>query len=220
VTVIPNGVNIEQFPLIEREDAGLRTRLGLDGAVVLGFLGSFYGYEGLDVLLDAMPEILRFEPRARILLVGGGKEEEALASQSARLQIQDKVTMVGRVPHDEVARYYGLVDLLVFPRRSIRLTETVTPLKPLEAMAQGRVVLASNVGGHRELIKDGKTGILFAPDEPAALAAAVRTTLDRQREWPELRIAARRFVESERTWRASVARYRPVYDRLVRAVEA
>ena len=117
------------------------------------------------------------------------------------------------MPHGEVARYYSLVDLLVYPRKSMRLTETVTPLKPLEAMAQGRLLIASDVGGHRELIQDGVTGFLFRPDDPAALAIAVRRVLAERERWDDIRDAGRRFVETERNWRASVARYPAVYER-------
>jgi PEP-CTERM/exosortase A-associated glycosyltransferase len=212
VTVIPNAVDVDAFPVIDAPDPELRTSLGLDDAFTLGFLGSFYGYEGLDILLSAMPEILRFEPRARVLLVGGGFEEERLRSQVDRLDLSGKVIFAGRVPHAEVARYYSVVDLLVYPRRSIRLTETVTPLKPLEAMAQGRLLIASDVGGHRELISHGVTGRLFRPDDPSALAAAVRATLEERPRWNEIKAAGRRFVETERSWPASVARYQAVYE--------
>jgi glycosyltransferase involved in cell wall biosynthesis len=118
------------------------------------------------------------------------------------------------VPHGDVSRYYSVVDLLVYPRKSMRLTETVTPLKPLEAMAQGRLLIASNVGGHRELIEDGVTGRLFRPDDSAALADAVRTVLADRSRWDEVKAAGRRFVEHERNWRASVARYTNVYARV------
>jgi glycosyltransferase involved in cell wall biosynthesis len=93
----------------------------------------------------------------------------------------------------------------------MRLTETVTPLKPLEAMAQGRILLASNVGGHRELIENGKTGYLFEADQTDDLAGRVVDVLQRKAEWPRIRAKGRKFVEEERTWRAAVARYEPVY---------
>jgi glycosyltransferase involved in cell wall biosynthesis len=144
--------------------------------------------------------------------VGGGVEEERLKAQAVRLGIADKVVFTGRVPHREVNRYYSLVDLLAFPRKSMRLTETVTPLKPLEAMAQGRLVIASDVGGHRELIEHGVTGHLFRPGDPEALAEAVRTVLADRGRWSEIKAAGRRFVEQERNWRTSVGRYPAVYD--------
>lgn len=215
VTVIPNAVDIERFPLLGAGDDALRERLGLAGACVIGFLGSFYAYEGLDLAIAAMPAIRQQIPNAKLLLVGGGREEARLKAQVARLGLEPCVLMIGRVPHDEVECYYGLVDLLAYPRRSIRLTETVTPLKPLEAMAQGKMLVASNVGGHRELIRDGETGFLFAPDNPEALAAAVHRAIAARDRWEELRRAGRRFVETERSWNASVERYRPLYASLL-----
>jgi glycosyltransferase involved in cell wall biosynthesis len=96
----------------------------------------------------------------------------------------------------------------------MRLTDLVTPLKPLEAMAQGRVLVASDVGGHHELIEDGKTGMLFAAGDPLALAERVQALLAMRASWPQLRAQGRRFVEEERNWRASVARYRAIYGAL------
>ena len=220
VTVIPNAVDPAAFPLIGAPDRELQARLGLSDAVTLGFLGSFYGYEGLDTLLDAVPDIAEFEPRLRVLLVGGGFEESRLQEQARRLGIADRVIFAGRVPHAEVSRYYSLVDLLVYPRKSMRLTETVTPLKPLEAMAQGRLLIASDVGGHRELIEDGVTGRLFRPDDPATLARTVREVLGARAHWDEIRANGRRFVEQQRNWRTSVARYAPIYEALVQRSRA
>ncbi len=103
--------------------------------------------------------------------------------------------------------YYNLIDVLIYPRLKMRLTDLVTPLKPLEAMAQGRLLAASDVGGHRELIEDGKTGILFEAGNPQALAAKVLGLLNSPERWSALRQAARNFVETERNWKKSVARY-------------
>jgi glycosyltransferase involved in cell wall biosynthesis len=115
-----------------------------------------------------------------------------------------------------MCRYYDLVDLLVFPRISSRLTELVTPLKPLEAMAQERIVVASSVGGHRELIRDGETGYLFPPGDPQRLAKGVLAALADQESWPRIRAQASEFIDSERSWAHSVARYGEVYRRILR----
>jgi PEP-CTERM/exosortase A-associated glycosyltransferase len=216
ITVIPNAVNVDSFAYDAAPDASLRTKLGLDDAFVLGFVGSFYAYEGLDLLLRALPLVLRDVPRARVLLVGGGPEEEALKALATSLGVAGQVVFTGRVPHADVQRYYSIVDVLAYPRRAMRLTELVTPLKPLEAMAQGRLLLASDVGGHRELIRDGETGILFRAGDPAALAAAVTRLFGQRERWPVMREQGRRFVENERSWASSVARYRDVYGRLPR----
>jgi PEP-CTERM/exosortase A-associated glycosyltransferase len=217
VTVIPNAVDVDAFRLGGEPDPALKARLGLDGKVVVGFIGSFYAYEGLDLLLEALPAIQRELPQARVLLVGGGPHEAALKRQAAAFGIADQVLFVGRMPHAEIARYYDLIDVLVYPRHSQRLTELVTPLKPLEAMAQGRVLVASDVGGHRELIDDGKTGVLFRAESAEALARAVTTVVRDRAKSSSLRAQGRRFVERERSWAASVARYRPVFDALAAA---
>ncbi len=211
VTVIPNAVDIDKFTLGGPPDPALKARLGLAGTRVLGFIGSFYAYEGLDLLLAALPQILQQAPDVRVLLVGGGPQEANLRQQARDLGIADKVVFTGRVPHGEVNRYYDLVDVLVYARRSMRLTELVTPLKPLEAMAQGRLFIASDVGGHRELIRDGETGVLFRAGDAAALTQAVLGLLATPERWPAMRAAARHFVETERNWKVSVARYGMVY---------
>ena len=214
VSVIPNAVDIEGFQLSGDADPVLRHQLGLAGTTTVGFVGSFYAYEGLDLLLDAFPALLQKRPDLRLLLVGGGPQEANLKAQAQQLGVVDKIVFTGRVPHSEVSRYYDQIDLLAYPRHSMRLTELVTPLKPLEAMAQGRLFVASDVGGHKELIRDGETGRLFRAGDPDALAAAIGDMLDHRERWPEMRAAGREFVEKVRNWKNSVANYVPVYDRL------
>ncbi|MBI2381939.1 MAG: glycosyltransferase, exosortase A system-associated [Gammaproteobacteria bacterium] len=211
ITVISNAVDIDHFPLAGARDAELEASLGLAGKRVLGFIGSFYGYEGLEGLLDALPAILEQAPDLRLLLVGGGPRESALKAKAEAMGLADKLVFTGRVPHREVPRYASLVDIFVFPRRSMRLTELVTPLKPLESMAQGKLVLASDVGGHRELIQEGKTGALFRADDAADLARAALGLLAQPERWPDYARAGRQFVETERNWAVSVANYEKVY---------
>lgn len=214
VTVIPNAVDIDKFAVGGTADQDLKTRLGLQGARLIGFIGSFYAYEGLDVLLRAVPALTARHPELRVLLVGGGPQDAQLRQLAHDLNIADKVVFTGRVPHDQVNMYYDLLDVLVYPRLPMRLTELVTPLKPLEAMAQGRILAASDVGGHLELIADGKTGVLFKAGDPASLADKVGALLAAQEQWPALRANGRHYVETERNWPVSVARYQDIYGRL------
>jgi PEP-CTERM/exosortase A-associated glycosyltransferase len=214
VTVIPNAVDTTRFVVSDRRDNDLARRLGLNGACVLGFIGSFYGYEGLSLLLSALPRLLQRVPAVRVLLVGGGYEEAALKRQAAEAGLGDKVVFAGQVPHDRVQDYYNLVDVFVYPRKRTRLTELVTPLKPLEAMAQGRSVVASDVGGHRELIRPRETGLLFRADDPDSLVGTVLELLENPELGAAMRANGRRFVETERTWKASVGRYAAVYSKL------
>lgn len=213
VTIVPNAVDASQFPLLGGRDAALESHLGLVGKQVLGFIGSFYPYEGLDLLIEALPKIAAQHPGVVLLLVGGGMEERMLRDLAAARGMSDRVIFTGRVPHHEVPAYTSLVDLFVFPRKSMRLTETVTPLKPLEAMAQGRVVLASDVGGHKELIDDGRTGLLFKAGDIADLARSVGSFLSGTRDARSMIEAGRAFIESERNWRTVSSRYIDVYRR-------
>ncbi len=217
IMVSPNGVDLTLFGAVPPRDDALAATLGLDGKDVVGFIGSFYDYEGLDDLIAAMPALVAARPDARLLLVGGGPMADALAAQAAASPVADAIHFVGRVPHAEVERYYGLIDILAYPRKRMRLTDLVTPLKPLEAMAQGRMVAASDVGGHRELIRDGDTGTLFPPDDPPAIAAALAGMFDDRADWPSRRQRARAFVERDRNWSSNILRYEPLYHRLIQA---
>lgn len=214
ITVIPNAVDPEEFRSGAAPDAELRARLGLGGKIVVGFAGSFYSYEGLDLLIDAVALLAPRYPDLRALLVGGGPQEANLRTLASVRGVAGRVVFAGRVPHGEVHRYYDLIDVLAYPRHRMRLTEIVTPLKPLEAMAQGRMFVASDVGGHRELVRDGETGFLFPAGDAAALARAIEMVLERRADWPRIRATARRFVEEERTWTLSVGRYANVYRAL------
>jgi glycogen synthase len=214
ITVVPNAVEPALFRTPQPKDPALVAELGLQGRTVLGFIGSFYSYEGLDLLIEALPAIRSQHPAAMLLLVGGGPMTGALRELVAARGLGHAVRFAGRVPHEQVHRYYDLVDFLVLPRRRMRLTELVTPLKPVEAMAEGRLVIASDVGGHRELIEDGVTGFLFAADDVPALVRRVIEVIGAEPAHPRMREAARRFVAAERVWPVSAAQYKPVYARL------
>lgn len=217
IMVSPNGVDLHLFGDPAPRDEALAAQLGLNGADTIGFIGSFYDYEGLDDLIAAMPALLARRPAARLVMVGGGPMEEALRAQAAASSAAHAIHFVGRVPHQEVERYYSLIDLLVYPRKHMRLTDLVTPLKPIEAMAQQRLVAASDVGGHRELIRHGDTGTLFPPDDPAALADAVAGVFEDRSGWDAQRARGRAFVEAERNWSSNISRYEPVYQKLIDA---
>lgn len=215
LTVIPNAVNVEEFSYLDPPDEETQLRLRLRGKKVLGFVGSFYAYEGLLMLIDSLPAMLDHDADIRLLLVGGGPEEEKIRARIRQKGLESAVIMPGRVPHNEVQLYYSLIDVLIYPRNPMRLTDLVTPLKPLEAMAQGRLLVASDVGGHKELIQDGVTGKLFRAGDKGSLIRAVTDLIQDQESWDSYRRAGRHFVESERTWTDSVSRYEGVYAKLL-----
>jgi PEP-CTERM/exosortase A-associated glycosyltransferase len=192
IGVMRNGVDLALFGQPVARDDALAEALGIvRDAPVIGYIGSFYDYEGVDDLITAMPILRQSHPQACLLLVGAGPMMEAWRAAAAALPEPEAVIFTGRVPHSEVERYYSLVDVLAYPRKAQRLTDLVTPLKPLEAMAQHRLVAASSVGGHLELISDSDTGTLFAPDDPAACAAALARLLNAREGWDAMRARGR-----------------------------
>lgn len=213
ISVVPNALPPEVF---DRADptvvASVRDRFGLKDARVVGFFGSFFEWEGIDELISALPEVIRLVPNAHLLLAGGGRQEPVLREIVEKLGLENRVTFAGRVAHDEVMAFYGAADVVVFPRVSGRLTNMVTPIKPLEAMAQETIVVASDVGGHKELIKHGETGFLYTAGSREGLVREIANILNSKGKMVEIRANARAFVEAERRWSVVSRRYIPLYD--------
>jgi PEP-CTERM/exosortase A-associated glycosyltransferase len=217
VGIVPNAVDLAFFDKQCGRDEILAEELDLTGRTVLGFFGSFYHYEGLDLLIAALPLIRATRPEAVLLLAGGGPEEERLKAKAEQTGQSDAVRFVGRVPHGEIQRYYSLVDFFVYPRRKMRLTDLVTPLKPLEAMAAERIVTASDVGGHRELIRDGETGFLFPSGDTRRMANRLIEIISTTDKHARIRNVAREYVDKNRTWSICATAYQDVYKRILRA---
>jgi PEP-CTERM/exosortase A-associated glycosyltransferase len=209
VAVVPNAVEGDWLASPARA-SDLAAELGLGAGPIFGYIGSFSRYEGLLFLIEAMPDILVRFPDARLLLVGGGRDEEAVRAAAQRAGVA--IVVAGRVPQERVRDFYSLIDVFVLPRRRIRLTELVTPLKPLEAMALGIPVLASDIGGHAELVNDGETGLLFKAESSESLVEQASRLARDPALRTQLGAAGRRWVESERLWDRIVARYLPLYE--------
>ena len=215
LSLAPNAIEPERLSPVDQPDATLRSEIGLSDGPVIGFVGSFYHYEGLHYLLEAFPKIREAIPNAQLLFVGGGMEDAKL--RAAAEPFGDAIKFTGRVPPEAVPGHYSLVDLLAYPRMKMRLTDLVTPLKPLEAMAMKQRFIASDVGGHQELVKHGETGRLFTADDTGALAASAIEALQKANTPEDQGILERAlaFVREERSWSAVAKRYAPVYERLL-----
>jgi PEP-CTERM/exosortase A-associated glycosyltransferase len=164
MTIIPNIVTENAFAdeTTPTQIASLKQQYGFsDSDYVLGFIGSFYAYEGLE---DLMPLMLYYKEQnvpIKLLLVGGGNTQPILSEYVTKHALENQVIFTGRIPHEQVDSHYKLCTAMIYPRRSMRLTQTVTPLKPLEAAAAKIPVILSNIGGHRELLTDKKTGFFI-----------------------------------------------------------
>jgi glycogen synthase len=208
--VVPNGVDTDRFTPRPR-DRELEARLGFANKTVVAYIGTLFAFEGVPLMLAALGRLCDARDDVRGLVVGHGEQEAEIARAVSDLGLAGRVAIVGRASHDEIARYYALADVLCYPRRRHRITELVTPLKPLEAMSMGKAVLCADVGGLRELVRDEQTGVLFRAGDAEDLAA----TLARLIADSDLRRAlgerARAHVVESRSWRSLVARYLDVY---------
>jgi len=217
ITVIPNAVDLEKFTEEGSGDssaiwASFQDQIpDIKQRTILGFFGSFYEYEGLSMLLDTMALLKSRGEKVLLILAGGGPKQQQIIRKIENLKLADIVTYAGRVDHNVIQDYYHIVDLMIYPRLSMRLTELVTPLKPLEAMAKGKIVIASGVGGHQELINNGVTGLLFEPGSSESLAQTISSAIRNRDQWEVIRRQARRYVEEDRNWERSVSFYRAAY---------
>ena len=216
IFLVPNGVDTKIFrPLPQSNE--LSKKYDLEGKTTIGFIGSFFTFEGLDLLIRAIPKILRNRGNIAFLFVGDGVERENLTNlvKSMRLP-SDRIIFTGRVPHEKILNYYSLLDILVYPRTSKRITELVTPLKPLEAMSMGKVVLASNVGGLQELIEDNVNGVIFEKDNIDDLASKLIMLLDRKDLRQKIGQKAIESMRIDRDWSRIIHKYKRIYSTIIR----
>ena len=210
--VVPNGVDATRFVPSSSDDT-TRARLGLQGRTVVGYIGTFFGFEGVVDLVEALARLItRGRSDLAGLIVGAGSTYEACREIAQRHGLADRIVHPGHVAADEVERMYSVMDMLAYPRRSLRVTELVTPLKPLEAMAMGKAIIGSDVGGIRELIQDGLTGLQHRAGDVEDLAAKIEKLADD----PDLRGAlgrqARAWVAEQRDWSRIIPQYVPIYE--------
>jgi PEP-CTERM/exosortase A-associated glycosyltransferase len=213
ITPVFNGVNADAFKPCS-VDVEYQRSWGLEGKKVIGFIGSFYRYEGLDLLVKSFAQLARQNNDAMLLMVGGGEMAAELTALTSSLNLTDRVVMPGRIPHERVPGVYAMIDILAYPRYSMRLTELVTPLKPLESMAMGKVVVASDVGGHKELIADGKTGVLFTSGDENALATTLAELLADESRRRQLEKNGLEWVREQHTWERTTGVYRDIYTEI------
>ncbi|HWA89879.1 MAG TPA: glycosyltransferase [Rhizomicrobium sp.] len=221
IHVVPNAVDPSVFKKMPRDEA-LATRLGLpEGVPVIGYVGSVVGYEGLDDLVSASALLRDRGKEFRILLVGDGEAQASVMELVRRRDLKDRVIAPGRVPSTDVPAYYSLIDICPFPRKPIQLCEIVSPLKPFEAMAMHKAVVASDVAALAEIVSDRKTGLLFRKGSVADLARALEELVDSPELRAQLGEAGRDFIERERSWssagEAIAALYRELNPRNIGA---
>jgi len=214
IEVLPNGVVSDRFKPLE-QNMKLAKELGLENKIVIGFIGSFVQYEGLEYLVDAVKILVdKGITNLGVLMVGDGAVWEKTKDRVEKLDLNDYFVFTGRVPHEEVEEYYSLVNIAPFPRKGLPVCEMVSPLKPFEAMAMEKAVLSSNVAALEEIVKDGYNGLLFEKDNVEDFADKLEILINDDDLRAKLGKQAREWVIKERDWRVISKKLIAIYDRL------
>lgn len=213
ITLLPNSCDPSRFTPRSR-DEGLAKSLGIPNKVpVIGYIGSFVVYEGLELLAAACGMLKRKGIEFRLLIVGNentsgndrGPITKEIQDTAEEMGFSDWLIMPGRVPHEEVESYYSLIDIAPFPRKPWPVCEMVSPMKPLEALAMEKAVVVSSVRALVEMVKEDETGLVFNKGSVESLAEQLARLIDD----PELRLrlgkSGREWVESERTWNSTTS---------------
>ncbi|MDT8328723.1 MAG: glycosyltransferase [Roseovarius sp.] len=214
IVLSPNGISPNSLPMLS-PDAELQRVLGLDPKVpTLGYIGSFVQYEGLELLLEVVQKLKSEGLKFNVLLVGDGPSYQSFLKTVTNLGLQDDIILPGRIPHEEVARHYSVIDVTVFPRLPYEVCQLVSPLKPLEALLLGKLVVGSSVGGIREIIQHDVNGLIFAAGNAEALAAMLRDVILNLDSYSDLRRKGQVWVEENRGWAGNIKAAEALFDRV------
>lgn len=210
IVLVPNGVDSGRFTPLPRDEE-LAAELGVSGKTVIGYVGTVVDYEGLDLLLEAARSLRATREDFHVLVIGDGAKLEELQASAAEQGLGDVLTFTGRIPHEEVERYYSIIDVTPFPRLPLPVCEMVSPLKPFEAMAMGKAVIASDVAALAEIVTPGTNGLLHTKGDATSLTEQITTLLDDPELAARLGAQARDWVVAERDWKQLAAVVAGVY---------
>lgn len=216
ITVVPNGVDTTRFNPMPR-DQHLLHKLKLSNKVIIGYVGSMQQYEGLDILLNAL-FLLNGKTKSgfHFLAVGDGTELQSLKKKVSQLGLDEVVTFTGRVPYNDVDRYYSLIDICPFPRKDQLVCQLVSPLKPFEAMSMSKAIVVSDVNALKESVEHNVNGLVHNAGDEGDLAEKLRILIDDSSLIEELGKAAREWVVEHRDWQAIAKKLVGVYDSAIK----
>ena len=211
---VPYGADVSSFAVSPDAAASIRLGLGLNAEhFVVAGIGRLIPVKGFEYLVDAHAEALRANPALRLVLVGDGDGRAGLEERIRALAVADSVVLVGAVRHEEIPGYLAAADAVAVPSVHFGGFVDGLPNVALEAMAAGRPLVASNVGGLPELVRDGENGLLVPEKDTRALAAALVALAGD----PELRARlgenGQAEIRAERSWDAVGRRFVEVYER-------
>jgi glycosyltransferase involved in cell wall biosynthesis len=213
ISVVPNAVDI----VTRQKESELLHEMKekLQGKLVVGYIGSLRGLEGVDLTAKAVSILKEQGVDVHFFVLSSESGQNELRDYCNLLGITDQSHIAGPVPHDQVAPFYDLIDVFVVSRPDTRVARLVTPLKPFEAMRSGRAVVMSNLPALAEIVEDGKTGCLYSAGDEQELSQVIRNLLENNTKRIELGSNARSWISEQRTWRAVVSKMPSEYEKLV-----
>lgn len=179
---------------------------------VIGYIGSLREMEGVDLTAQAVARLKSDGHDVRLFVLTSQAGQIELKQYCDSLGLDDDAVIVGPVPHEQVGPFYDLIDIFVVSRPDTRVTRLVTPLKPFEAMAMGKAVIASKLPALEEIIEDGKTGSLYEPENVDSLCNAISACLNEDGLAENLGHNAKEWVMNNRTWDSVVKNYQVAYQ--------
>jgi glycosyltransferase involved in cell wall biosynthesis len=217
IVLAPNAVGGDYLDA-PMDTTGARRELGLvEGGQYIGTVSSLVPYEGIEDLIAAFALLAPNHPDLRLLIVGDGASKPALQELARECGFRDRISFPGRVPREQTARYHQALDVFVVPRKDLEVTRSVTPLKPVEALACARPVVASRLPALEEIVIDGTHGLLANAGDSHDIATKLETLLGSEELRVRLGQAGRRAVLNNRTWTANALSMTLAYEQLMEA---
>ncbi|MEJ5203329.1 MAG: glycosyltransferase family 4 protein [Anaerolineales bacterium] len=214
IWVIPNGADANFAPDVESSNR-TREALGLAGHPVIMFVGGFYPWHGLDLLIDSFRTVVQKMPEVRLVLVGDGETRPMIQEIVRENNISDKVIFTGRVPHKVISNYLYFADILVAPYPRMETPIWHSPMKLFEYMSSGKAIVASRAGQIGEIVEDGQTGLLVEPGDSDETAEAMLRLLSDSSLRERIGRNAKELVNREYTWGKYVERLEAIYQQVL-----
>lgn len=210
ISVIGNAVNTTLIDSLKQKISGTN----LTGPKLnFGYIGTLTPHEGIDLLIEAFAEVNKEFPKSELFIFGGGVEENRIKTLAKNLE---NVRFQGAIEPHNVHKAFESIDIIVNPRYKNKLTDSVTPLKPLEAMAYEKIFIGSDVGGIKELITHAFNGYLFDAGSRADLINVMIFALRIDDEKRNLILNnALQYVYNEKSWLKNAGRYKSIYNELI-----
>jgi PEP-CTERM/exosortase A-associated glycosyltransferase len=209
ITVVPDFLDLQNYKGPFDANVELQERMNVQDMVMLGYIGPFDECEGIDVLIRSMRSVILRVPNACLLLVGSGAIEGELQHLASRMMLGDRVIFTGCVPRDKLSDYFNMIDIMVYGRKSGRNSEMVPSFKLIEAMARQKNIIASDIGGHKDVIENGKTGMLFKSGDPIALADRIGDFVNDRESYVQDTL---KFLSIERNKINMIKKYKEIYQ--------